>query len=257
MADTLKKAVAAFGQAYLGFSSAQPRQTAPAGIPGQELFRSSASNDAKLKQIEAQQAKLYKQQMESLKKVTNEQKKQAALKKAGTIFDLDQIQIIAALKRNVSADERLRLELQLALATDNLTQVQKLTMELAKSQGLGQELAKFLASLPSAKNPFEAWKGFLDGIETQAARIAGMRVSIPSLSSLTGTVVPNFNPYLTGQFPDTSAPGFVGPVSPQVTVNVSGSVTTSQSLIDEIRGGLNVAALSGSSANVERRIGGW
>jgi hypothetical protein len=42
-----------------------------------------------------------------------------------------------------------------------------------------------------------------------------------------------------------------------VVVNVAGSVTTSQNLIDEIRGGLNVAALSGSSANVERRIGGW
>lgn len=254
MADTLKKAVAAFGQAYLGFSSAVPKQTAPAAAPGQELFRRSMSNDTKLRQIEAQQAKLYKQQMASLKKVTEEQKKQSALKKAGTIFDLDQIQIIAALKRNVSADERKRLELQLALATENLTEVQRLTTELAKSQGLGQDLAKFLASLPSAKNPFEAWKGFLDGIEAQAARIASMRFSMPDMSALYGTPVPNFTPYLTGQFPAAGSPGVAGPT---VIINNAGSVVSSQSLIDDIRGGLNVAALSGSSANVERRIGGW
>lgn len=254
MADTLKKAVAAFGQAYLGFSSAVPQQTAPAAAPGQELFRRSMSNDTKLRQIEAQQAKLYKQQMASLKKVTEEQKKQSALKKAGTIFDLDQIQIIAALKRNVSADERKRLELQLALATENLTEVQRLTTELAKSQGLGQDLAKFLASLPSAKNPFEAWKGFLDGIEAQAARLASTKFAMSDMSSLYGTPVPNFTPYLTGQFPAAGSPGVAGPT---VIINNAGSVVSAQSLIDDIRGGLNVAALSGSSANVERRIGGW
>jgi hypothetical protein len=257
MADTLKKAVAAFGQAYLGFSSASPVQTAPAAAPGQELFRRSASNDARLRQIEAEQAKLYKQQMSSLKKITDEQKKQSALKRAGTIFDQDQIQIIAALKRNVSADERKRLELQLALATENLTQVEKLTKELATSQGLGKELSTFLASLPAAKNPFEAWKGFLDGIESQAARIAAMNNQMANFQYTTPTG--NFtygqgNPQNTGVFLDPRGGGAGGST---VVVNVAGSVTTSQNLIDEIRGGLNVAALSGSSANVERRIGGW
>jgi hypothetical protein len=187
-------------------------------------------------------------------KRTKELKMQTTFKRAGTIFDLDQIQIIAALKKNVSADERKRLELQLALATENLTEVQKLTTELAKSQGLGTELARFLANLPSAKNPFEAWKDFLDGIESQAARIAGMRVSTPDMSSLYGTPVPNFTPYLTGQFPTAGTAGVAGPT---IVINNAGSVVSSQSLIDDIRGGLNVAALSGSSANVERRIGGW
>jgi len=254
MADTLKKAVAAFGQAYLGFSSARPTQTAPAATPGSELFRKSMSNDAALRKIEAEQAKIYKQQMQSLKKVTDEQKKQSALKRAGTIFDQDQIQIIAALKKNVSADERKRLELQLALATENLTEVQRLTTELAKSQGLGQELSKFLASLPSAKNPFEAWKGFLDGIEAQAARIAMTKFTMPDMSALYGTPVPNFTPYLTGNIPSAGSPGIAGPT---IVINNAGSVVSAQSLIDDIRGGLNVAALSGSSANVERRIGGW
>lgn len=252
-AKLFNNAFTAFGQAYFGVGSAKT-PTAPAATPGQELFRKSVANDAKLKAIEAEQAKLYKQQLAATKALTVEQKKQAAIKKAGTIFDLTQIGIIAALKGNISEEDRKRLKLQLALATENVDEVARLTKELATSQGLGTELAKFLADLPTAKNPFEAWKSFLDGIESQAMRIAMMG----NLSNLYGTPVQNFTPYLTGQFPDTTSPSFIGPTVPNtVVVNVAGTVTTSQSLIDEIRGGLNVAALSGSSANVERRIGGW
>jgi hypothetical protein len=201
-------------------------------------------------------AALTKKQVASTKALTAEQKRQNAIKKAGTLFDLDQIQIIAALKGNISKEDRLRLELQLALATENVDEVQKLSRELAMSQGLGQDLAKFLASLPSAKNPFEAWKGFLDGLEAQAARIANMK---PQMGNFQYTVpTGNFtygqgNPLNTDVFVDPR--GAAG--GSTVVVNVAGSVTTSQNLIDEIRGGLNVAALSGSSANVERRIGGW
>jgi hypothetical protein len=207
-----------------------------------------------LAKIEEDRKKQNAALIRSNKALTAEQKKQTALKKAASIFDIEQIQIIAALKGNVSKEDRKRLELQLALATENTDLVAKLTKELAVSQGLGEDLAKFLADLPAAKNPFEAWKSFLNDIEAQAMRIAMMG----SLSSLYGTPVQNFNPYITTPFPDTTSPSFIGPTVPStVVVNVAGSVTTSTSLIDEIRGGLNVAALSGSSANVERRIGGW
>jgi hypothetical protein len=204
-------------------------------------------------------AALTKKQVASTKALTAEQKRQNALKKAGTIFDIDQIQIIAALKGNISKEDRLRLELQLALATENVDEVQKLTQQIAVSQGLGQDLAKFLASLPSAKNPFEAWKSFLDGIESQAARIASMQFQMANFKYTVPTG--NFtygqgNPLNTDVFVDPRGGAGAGGGS-TVVVNVAGSVTTSQNLIDEIRGGLNVAALSGSSANVERRIGGW
>jgi hypothetical protein len=201
-------------------------------------------------------AALTKKQVAFTKALTAEQKRQNAIKKAGTLFDLDQIQIIAALKGNISKDDRRRLELQLALANENFSEVQKLGKELAISQGLGEDLAKFLVSLPSAKNPFEAWKDFLDGIEKQAARIAGMQFQMANFKYTVPTG--NFtygqgNPLNTDVFVDPR--GTTGDST--VIVNVAGSVTTSQNLIDEIRGGLNVAALSGSSANVERRIGGW
>ena len=221
---------------------------------------SPAGTAARMSQQRAAESAARKRALELTKvtaKNTAELKKQNTLKKAGTIFDLEQIQIIAALKGNISKEDRKRLELQLALATENTDEVAKLTKELAISQGLGVDLAKFLADLPSAKNPFEAWKSFLDGIEAQAARIAGMQFQMGNFQYTVPTG--NFtygqgNPLNTSVFTDPRG-GTTGDTN--ITVNVGGSVTTSQNLIDEIRGGLNVAALSGSSANVERRIGGW
>lgn len=228
------------------------RSASPAGtaIRTRQQRDAEAAAAKRAKEVAA----LTKKQVASTKALTAEQKKQNTIKKAGTIFDLEQIQIIAALKGKLSADDRKRLELQLALATENVDEVQRLTRELAISQGLGTDLAKFLASLPSAKNPFEAWKSFLDNLETQVNRIANTKFTMPDMSSLYGTPVPNFTPYLTGQFPTAGTGNVQGPT---IIINNEGSVVSAQRLIDDIRGGLNVAALSGSSANVERRIGGW
>ena len=239
------------------------RSKSPAGTYArnkqQIAAEAAAANRAK------ELAALTKKQVTAQKSLTAEQKKQNALTKAGTIFDMDKIQIIAALKGNISKEERLRLELQLALATENTDQVAKLTKELALSQGLGIDLANFLADLPAAKNPFEAWAAYLDKIESQVLRITATRLSMADLQAQIAAGSFNllasqgagasggFSSVVAGAMNDNTA---VAGAS-TVIVNVAGSVTTSQSLIDEIRGGLNVAALSGSSANVERRIGGW
>lgn len=96
--------------------------------------------------------------------------------KAAAIFDIDKIQLIAALKGQVSAEDRKRLELQLALATDNTTEVTRLTKQISVAQGYTQELTDYLLNLPKADNPFVAWKGYLDEIELQAKRIAAFGV---------------------------------------------------------------------------------
>lgn len=97
---------------------------------------------------------------------------EAKRKKAAAIFDMQQIQLIAALKGNVSKEDRNRLELQLALATENTTEVTRLTQQIAIAQGYTKELTDYLLNLPDANNPFVAWKGYLDEIELQAKRIA-------------------------------------------------------------------------------------
>lgn len=124
-------------------------------------------------------AALTKKQVASQKALTAEQKKQTALKKAGTIFDLEQIQIIAALKGKISEEDRKRLELQFALLVGNEDEAKRLTYELAKAQGLGEQLARYLASLPDAKNPFASWEKYLDMLAEKARQIASLTINAP------------------------------------------------------------------------------
>jgi hypothetical protein len=241
----------------------------------------SAAQIAAEKAAERAAKKRAADQLKETKKLTAEQKKQAALKKAGTLFDMDQIQIIAALKGQVSDEERKRLELQFALLTGNEDEAKRLTYQIATAQGLGERLAAYLASLPDAKNPFASWEAYLDMLASKARQVASLAVAAPmgtaaqAAANMPSTNVPTYIGTPFGQAGSSVASalgtpfgqaggngsGFIGTPFGQagstVVVNVAGSVTTSQSLIDEIRGGLNVAALSGSSANVERRIGGW
>lgn len=131
---------------------------------------------------------------------------EAKRKKAAQIFDMNQIQLIAALKGNVSKEDRARLELQLALATDNTTEVTRLTQQISIAQGYTQELTDYLLNLPDANNPFTAWKGYLDEIELQAKRIAEFGIggegntNVPS--GLNGGAR-GYNP-LTGEVTDGS-----------------------------------------------------
>jgi hypothetical protein len=118
-------------------------------------------------------------------------KEQLALKKAGTIFDLEQTQILAALKGKITDDERRRLELQLALITGNVSQASKLAYDLAKSQGLTEALARYLADFPDAKNPFSAWAAYLTKIEEQVKKIA-QQIPVPA-----GTPTPTPSPTTT------------------------------------------------------------
>ena len=139
----------------------------------------TAARTAQQRQAEAAAAKraqelaaLTKKQVASSKALTAEQKKQTLLKKAGSIFDLEQVQLIAALKGKLSDEDRKRVELQFALLTGNTKQAQQLTYELAKAQGLGEDLARYLATLPDAKNPFASWDAYLDMLQTKAQKVA-------------------------------------------------------------------------------------
>jgi hypothetical protein len=166
--DEFTKALNAFtsAQQLAGLSPFNPMNNAVTGYKLDEKAAKLAKKQADM------QAKLLKLSIDNQKKNTAELKKQAELKKAGTIFDLEQIQIVAALKGKLSDEDRKRVELQFALLTGNTKQVQTLTYEIAKAQGLSEDLAKYLASLPDAKNPFAAWDAYLDKILEKAQKAA-------------------------------------------------------------------------------------
>jgi hypothetical protein len=192
----------------------------------------------------------------ALLKTTKEQtkaiKEQTAIQKAGTLFDIQQTQIIAALKGDISAEERKRLELQLAILTGNTTEASKLAGELAKSQGLSQQLAAYLASLPDAKNPFTAWKSYLDMIESQVARIAQGNVQVAPTSMATGYGV-------TGQQYSLPMGATVATAAgPDITVNVNaGTVIAEEGLKDVIRDSLLNDSLQAKFAAIYRQGGSF
>jgi hypothetical protein len=225
------------------------RQSSPAGsaIRTRQQREAEAAAAKRAKEL----AGLQKKQAVAQKALTAEQKKQNALKRAGSIFDLDQIQLIAALKGQLTEEERKRIELQLALLTGNVSEAQRLTREIAIAQGLGTQLANYLATLPDAKNPFASWKAYLDMLEAQAARIAAM----PTGGGAPQGNVPNTNP-----FPDPSASqpeidrergNFYGSgnVGGTVVVQIDGR-TIGNALLDQ-------SMSAGQVAYLDRRTGGF
>jgi len=227
------------------------------------LYDSSAAAE---KKFQDQQKKLIAAQTKAAKALTAEQKKQAALKKAGTIFDLEQIQIIAALKNNISAEDRKRLELQFALLLGNEEEARRLTYELAKAQGLGEQIARQLASLPAAQNPFASWEAYLDKIAEKARQIASMTVNAPlgtaaaaaassgaTVSSNVSTNVPvvGFTPPPAGTY-GTPTGAVQGPQVIELKITGDGDLTNTiaKNLMQQ-------SLSSGNQTYVNRRTGGF
>ena len=112
------------------------RSASPAGIAIKAQVKASAA------------------QVKATKALTAEQKKQNALKKDAGIFDMQQIELIAALKGKLSDEDRKRVELQLALLNENTTAADTLTKQILMAQDATGNLYKYFMQTPDAKNPF-------------------------------------------------------------------------------------------------------
>jgi hypothetical protein len=186
-----------------------------------------AKDDAARKKAEADAAKRAKElaklaagQVKAQKALTAEQKKQAMAKKQSALFDLDQIQLVAALKGNLSKEEELRVKLQLALLTDNTSEAEKLSQRLANSIDSTGQLAAYLRNLPDAKNPFAGWDEWLKNFTKNLATVTGS-----TISTTTGGVSPS---PITPVIPATNLPS--NPIT-----NILGSANASTRTADEAR----------------------
>jgi hypothetical protein len=168
---------------YEGVAGFTPGNNAVTGYSKDEAARKKAEADAAKRAKEL--AKLAAGQVKAQKALTAEQKKQAMAKKQSSLFDLEQIQLIAALQGKLSKEEQDRVKLQLALLTGNTTEADKLSQKIAMSIDSTGALAAFLKTLPDAKNPFEAWNDYLDGIIKKVAAATGYKIPTD-----TGVVTP-------------------------------------------------------------------
>jgi hypothetical protein len=196
-------------------------------------------------------AALQTKQVKAQKALTAEQKKQALAKKQSALFDLEQIGIIAALKGNLSEEERDRLKLQLAVIQGNDTEATALSQKIANSIDSTGKLALSLRTLPDANNPFKSWDAFLDTIIAKARLAAsiGGNGSIArgqDFVSLTPTV----------QSLVAGGGGTAGSTSAgDVYITVNGSVLSEQDLVLAVQNGLNYNSLAGKKSDIGRIAG--
>jgi hypothetical protein len=156
---------------HTSFLGALTTTFAPKGAELNKEKDTKALTDAQ-KKVLAMQAEHAKKMAALAQKQKAQADKDAKLKKASALFDLEHIQLVAALQGQVSDEDRKRLRLQMALLDGNTYEAEKLSQELANSIDSTGKLAEWLRTLPDAKNPFAAWSGYLTDIEKQAARIA-------------------------------------------------------------------------------------
>jgi hypothetical protein len=103
------------------------------------------------------------------------------LKKAESVFDMQKIQIAAALKGKISEEEKTRLLLMQAIADEDATKAEKLQKKLEQIQAQNAEIAASLLAIGEATDPFAAWVTSLDA----AALILG---KMPALLDATGSL---------------------------------------------------------------------
>jgi len=183
-----------------------------------------------------------------------------ALKKAGTAFDLAQIQIQAALKYGIDNETRLRLLLQKALLDEDVAAAAKLQAALIANEAKTKELANLLATLPKADDPFADWPAII-------ARINGLLKDLKIPGSATALLAAQGLTYNadTGKVTDTPTVGkpinFAETASTNVTsTSTAAAVNTPQAVEAAVAvwsAALDAIAAGGDSgfAGAARRAG--
>jgi hypothetical protein len=158
------------------------------GFQGMGNVPMTGGSNMDLQKYEASQKKLLAIQNKNTKAAATAKTKAdalaasnaAKLAKAQSIFDIDKIQIEAALKGKISADEKLRLELQKAILNEDFALAEKLQKQLEASQRATAALQTQINAVKPATNPFATWIDSLALIAAQLSAILGMPINTSS-----------------------------------------------------------------------------
>ena len=269
----------------LGKKSAELQTKADASRQRTDLRRAYMADKAAKAELARQKALTAAQ-----KKAEREK---ALLKKANTLMDMEQIQIIAALQGKLTEDEKLRLQLQMALIQDNASEADRLSTKLALSQIQTTGLAMAIANLPPALNPLKDYPSYVNKAldDIKLVQDALDKLKAPKLTVVVDTVytgggnVPSsggakqivpevFAGMPTGgdqgaaqraleyasmaklntQLPDYQS--YRAGERASINVTVQGNVISNRDLTDSIRMGLLDSSASGSVSNSLRALGG-
>jgi len=216
-------------------------------------------------QVTREQARVAKETL----KISKDQLK---LAKAKAIFDIQKIQIEAALKGKISEEERIRLLLLRAIAEENIDDIEKYTKMLNEVQGKVTTLQETLGEVYAmdAGNPFISWEIGLDGVQralieindqsieltntlAQNSLATGLLAGLPFAQALSGAR------YAAQGAASMGITGTIGGLPPaggggsgstggdtNVTVIVQGTVTTEAELKQSIVDAVNNSGLTGN-----------
>lgn len=160
-------------------------------VLGQDTQKSDL---AARKKAEAEAAKRAKQLLAMQNAALKAQKDALKLAKAKATFDLQKIQIEAALKGKLSEEDRIRLKLMKAIEEENLSDIEKYEKALDAAQAKTKELADALAAIKAseAANPFAKWADYvkeaidLTNSVAQASLEAGISAGAKLSEALSG-----------------------------------------------------------------------
>jgi hypothetical protein len=136
---------------------------------------------------------------------------QLKLAKAKSIFDLQKIQIEAALKGKISEEDRIRLKLMQAIESENISQIEKYTKLLDEAQKNTEKLVSTLQGIKPLDDIFKNWnfmsvKEQLASLQTYFNNFAGSAASaFNALSQAQQAALGGYKPFVGATIPSVAS----------------------------------------------------
>jgi hypothetical protein len=220
-----------------------------------------------------------KAQLATSKATLKVSKDSLKLAKAKSIFDLQKIQIEAALKGKISEEERIRLKLMQAIEDENITQIDKYTKMLDEAQKKTGELVATLQSIKPLDDIFKNWNFMsvqqqLSTLSSYFNNFAGSAASaFASLGSAQKAALGGYVPFVgatnaslgitstggnTTSMPSTVGLGTSGtgnqlPAGVTINTTIQGSVIAENDLNQAINDALAASGWAGSAIGYSRQ----
>jgi hypothetical protein len=173
------------------------------GFQGMGNVSMTGGSNMDTQKFEAQQKKLAEDKIKADKLAAANKIKadkmsaanKAKLDKAAAVFEIQKIQIAAALKGKISEEEKTRLLLMQAIEEGNADKAEALAKKLEEIQAKNAKIAADLLAIGEAKDPFSTWAGSL------SLAIAALAKLGLGMSAITSSMIPGVT-YNPSQNPD-------------------------------------------------------
>jgi hypothetical protein len=162
-------------------------------------YKADRAANAAMRKFEKERLTIEKKRTRELKARAAIEKANRALEFAGTIFDLDKIQLYAALQGRITDEDRDRLNLKLLLLNaENQTgealnksaqEATLLSQKILMNNGLVMTYDGLIKNLAKAKNPFE---GFDDYLQDLLNKLRDIQLAMNNINSM-GRATPPIN----------------------------------------------------------------